>query len=260
MAAMMQVANMHGIPVLGEEDEYREHGDEAVRLRAGRIRSLVQNDLAFAITDPLDGSNQAAGMSQRSGWGSCALVRTPGLPKMSAAVILGDGRSYVSGEGGVWMSEASDPDRTPVSYFITPKLYDPGFERPHFILPASKNTLVARTHKIMEGTDSVKWISPLGGNPGILAGMLGGQAVAAMQPTAFAWDHMAAFILASAGFTVMNSDSDDSLSAQEVSDMLLLDLASGRKTGTMYIGRTRELTLQIKNADGTARRNSLKER
>lgn len=248
MSAMLQVASLHGLPLLGEEDEYRASGTNAAKLRGSRIRSLMEHDLPFAITDPLDGSNQAAGMSQRSGWGACAMVRTPGSPLLTAAVILGDGRAYMSGDGGVWMSEARDPDRTPLSYFVVPRLQDPGFERPHYILPSSKSSLVTRTREIMDRSSDIKWISPLGGNPGILAGMLGGQAVAAMQPSAYAWDHMAALILAGAGFVVLSDDSEDRLDVEGVSNTLLLDLAQGRRTRSMYIGRTEEFAERIKSA------------
>ncbi len=251
MSAMAHVASLAGLPLFGEEDEHRDDGGP--QRRGERLRYLMQNELGFAITDALDGSNQAAGMSQRSGWGSCAMVRTPGVPDLTAAVVLGDGRGYVSALDGVWMSEASHPDGMPAFYLIKPNLSGSGFDRPHFIIPASKSKLVAHTHEMMKIDADVQWISPLGGNPGILAGMLGGRAVAAMQPAAYAWDHMAALILAGAGFTVLDERADESYTATTISTLLLEDMAAGRRTQTLYIGRTPQLARRIRAADVGAR-------
>lgn len=243
--AAQHSATLNGVATLGEEDEYRTQGEEGARLRGQRLAYLLANDLPFALVDPLDGSNQAAGMGQRSGWAACALVKAP---KISAAVLLGDGRGFVSSNGRVWLSESTHPDRSPVFYALEPKLSAVGFRRAHFVIPAAKRSTVERANAIMSADDEIRWISPLGGNPGILAAMLGAGAHAAMQPTAYAWDHMATLILAEAGFPVIGAEGRI-IDPDELIETMLRDMVAGERTETMYVGRTLDLALRLRDAD-----------
>ncbi|ALJ19028.1 hypothetical protein [Microbacterium sp. No. 7] len=251
--AAQVAANEAGVVALGEEDEHRgEPGGGAIS-RGQRLKYLIGNDLPFAIVDPLDGSNQAAGMGQRSGWASCAMVKYPGSPQLAVAVLLGDGRGFVAHDDQVWMSESSHPDRTPLFYALNVDRSLSGLSRAHYVIPAAKRSTAERAVAIMRSDDSIEYISPLGGNPGILAAMYGASAPAALQPEAYAWDHMAALILANGGFPVIRATDTEPLSADDLVELLLTDLAAGRKTETLYMGRSLEAAIKLRDADRLAR-------
>lgn len=250
--AAQLAANEAGVVALGEEDEHRADGDAGAAARGTRLKYLIANNLPFAIVDPLDGSNQAAGMGQRSGWASCAMVKFPGVPQLAVAVLLGDGRGFVAHEEQVWMSESSHPDRTPLFYALDVDRSSGGLVRKHYVVPAAKRTTIERAYAIMRSDASIQYISPLGGNPGILAAMYGASAPAALQPEAYAWDHMAALVLATGGFPVIRGDSDQPLSTDALTELLLSDLAAGRKTDTLYMGRTLDAALRLRDADALA--------
>lgn len=249
--AAFATAAYAGVAIVGEEDEYRGEGGAAARGK--RVASLVEKTLPFAIVDPLDGSNQAAGMGQRSGWASCAMVSIPGNAGIAVAVLLGDGRGFVSYDGRIWLSESAHPDRPSVAYLLESNLRDPGFARAHFVIPAAKQSTIEQASRIMTAEETIRWISPLGGNPGILAGMLGAKALGAMQPTAYAWDHMAPLILAEAGFPVIRRDDTTPLSAYELRELLLRDLIAGERTETLYMGRTLDIAQRLRDADVAAK-------
>lgn len=246
-------ANEAGVVALGEEDEYRVHGASGALARGHRLRNLVVTNMPFVIVDPLDGSNQAAGMGQRSGWASCAMVKFPGDPGLAVAVLLGDGRGFVAHNGQVWMNESSHPDRTPLFYALDVDRSAPGLSRAHYVVPAAKRSSVKRAAAIMGSDDSIEYISPLGGNPGILAAMYGASAPAALQGEAFAWDHMAALVLATGGFPVIRASDDRPLGADELSEILLTDLIAGRKTEALYMGRTLGAAQKLRAADLSGR-------
>lgn len=246
--AALQAANANGVVALGEEDDFRSAGEEGPALRGQRLAYLIKNDLPFALVDPLDGSNQAAGMGQRSGWAACALVKMPDWPYTAVAVLLGDGRGFVAADGHVWLSESTHPDRSPVFYLIEPQLANLGFQRAHYVIPAAKRSTLERAYAIMRADETIEWISPLGGNPGILAAMLGAGAPAAMQPRAYAWDHMAPLVLAHAGFPVIRGTDAQVLSADDLTEMLLADMVAGRRTDALYVGRTIEFAAQLRDA------------
>lgn len=254
--AAQSAATFHGIAAVGEEDEYRAQGEAGAAARGRRVASLIAQKMPFAIVDPLDGSNQAAGMGQRSGWAACALVSLPNDVDVAAAVLLGDGRGFVSYDGRIWLSESAHPDRPTVAYLLGSSLRDVGFERAHFVIPAAKKSTIDRASRIMSTDAMIRWISPLGGNPGILAAMLGGKALAAMQPAAFAWDHMAPLILAEAGFPVIRADDTTPLNAYELRELLLRDLIAGQRTETLYMGRTRGLAERLRDADVAAKQRA----
>lgn len=244
-------AALHGVTAIGEEDEFRAQAgkdEDRARLRGDRLRNLIRFGTPVAIVDPLDGSNQAAGMGQRSGWAACAMVRLLGEPVMSVSVLCGDGRGFVAGPSGVWLNEASHPDRPTIAYKLEPRLTESGFGRPHYVIPAGKKSTLVRARATLDADDKIEWIAPLGGNPGILSAMLAAGAYAAVQPEAYAWDHMAALVLAYAGFAVISHNDDEPMSPEELSEMLLTDMVEGRKTQSLYMGRTLEFARQLRSA------------
>jgi hypothetical protein len=246
--ASVMAAREAGVVSLGEEDEYRQQGEAGAVARGKRLASLIAKELPFAIVDPLDGSNQAAGMSQRSGWASCAMVKIPGTG-LAVAVLLGDGRGFVAAGSQVWMSESSHPDRTPIFYALNADRTRRGLTRAHYVVPAAKRSTLERAYAIMRSDHSIEYISPLGGNPGILAAMYGAYAPAALQPAAFAWDHMAALILAHGGFPVIRANDDGPIEAEELTELLLKDMVAGQRTETLYMGRTLEYAARLRDAD-----------
>lgn len=249
-------ATAFGIAAVGEEDEFRALGARGPAARAERIRALVKMRSPFAIVDPLDGTNQAVGMGQRSGWASCAMGwfpddqtgLSPGELAMTAAVHLGDGRCYLAHQGQVWLSESAHPDRSKVFFALSLDRGAPKLSRSHYVIPAGKRSGVERAAAIMKFDSSIEYISPLGGNPGILAALYGASAVAAMQPSAYAWDHVAALILATGGFPVFRADDPEPLTARQLSELFIVDLSSGRKTETLYMGKTEEAALKLRAA------------
>lgn len=247
--AASAAANDAGVTALGEEDEHRQHGPRGATARGRRLQYLIENDMPVAIVDPLDGSNQVAGMGQRSGWASCAMVKYPQVPSLAVAVLLGDGRGFVAHDNEVWLSESTHPDRIPVFYALNPNLATRGLAREHYVVPAAKRSTIERATAIMRVDDTIEYISPLGGNPGILAAMYGASAPAALQPSAFAWDHMATLVLANGGFPVIRAHDDTVLDADALSALLLTDLAAGRKTETLYMGRTVSAATKLRSAD-----------
>jgi len=250
--AAVLAANEAGVVALGEEDEHRAQGAAGAVTRGERLAYLLENNLPVAIVDPLDGSNQAAGMGQRSGWASCAMVKYPGDPGLAVAVLLGDGRGFVAHNEQVWLSESSSPDRIPLFYALDVDRTTPGLSRGHYVVPAAKRSTIERAYAIMRVDASIEYISPLGGNPGILAAMYGASAPAALQPAAFGWDHMAALVLAHGGFPVIRADDDEPLDAAQLSELVLTDLVAGRKTATLYMGRTLEAAFRLRDADSLA--------
>jgi len=256
MDAMTHTAALECVALLGEEDEFRtDQGDGAAR-RGERLKSLMESELPFAIVDPLDGSNQAAGMGNRSGWAACAMVRVPGNASLASAVLLGDGRGFTSGSDGIWVSESTHPDREVAAYRLEPRLGPTAFTRPHFVIPASKWSTVSRAKAIMDADPEIKWISPLAGNPGLLTGMLAAGAVCGMQPEAFAWDHMASLMLASAGFPVMRASDETLIDPIALTELLLTDMAQGRMTETLYVGRTLDWAARLRDADARSLENA----
>jgi len=247
--AALVAAHEAGVIALGEEDEYRSLGDSGAVARGDRLASLLDNGLPFAIVDPLDGSNQAAGMGQRSGWAACSMVKLPGMPHPAVAVLLGDGRGFVAADDRVWMAESSHPDRPPIFYSLDVDRSKRGLRRGHYVVPAAKRSTLERAYAIMKSDLSIEYISPLGGNPGILAAMYGAAAPAAMQPEAYAWDHMAALVLAHGGFPVIRAHDDTPLGAQSLSELLLTDMIAGRRTETLYMGRTLDDARKLRDAD-----------
>lgn len=243
--AMNQTAWKYGaIPLLGEEDEFRKEGLAAPKLRGERIKELVEQRRRLIVADSLDGSNQAAAMAQRSAWGSCGLLWDWRQPTLTAAIKLGDGRAfYTTGEDGVWYSESTDLEPANTWYEFRPgDRCRPTFPRQHWIVPASKAATIAHAQAMIEvsksGETPVEWISPLGGSPGIVSGLLTAGAIAAKQPESYAWDGVGVYICAAAGLPTISAESPDPLSTAELSRMFMEDLKDGRKTQTLYVGRT----------------------
>lgn len=147
------------------------------------------------------------------------------------------------------MSESTRPDRTPIFYAIDVDHSVSGLARAHYVIPAAKASSIGRAYAILTTANGIEYISPLGGNPGILAAMYGAAAPAAMQPTAYAWDHMAALILANRGFPVIRAHDETSLSADELTEILLTDMVAGRRTETLYMGRTLDSARYLRDAD-----------
>lgn len=242
---MYRTALMYGLEPIGEEDQFRKEED-GPKLRGEYLRTLIREGRKVAIVDPLDGSNQAAGMGQRSGWACCALVCDPDQSLPAAAVLLGDGRGLVTaGNNGVWLSESHHPDKPAISYRLTP--FDrarPVFKRRHWVVPAAKEKTIEHALAMIDASrdpdhkPAVAWVSPLGGNPGFAAGLLCAGAVAAVQPESYAWDQMGPYICAVAGLPTISASSPDPLQAEEIADMLVNDLMNGRKTQALYTGRT----------------------
>lgn len=250
--SMVFTANHLDLRILGEEDQFRKLGEvQGGRQRGLYLRNLVDRNERFAIVDPLDGSNQAAGMGQRSGWASCALVRYPKGRLFSGCILLGDGRAFVTDGHSIWLSESSHPDRPATAYLLDPLSPDRlPFERHHYIIPATKRTGIAHAEQLLGKESRITWLGPLGGNPGIMTGLICAGAVAAMQPKSWAWDQMATYMMAVAGFPVLGASSgDEVLSAEEITSILLEDLAAGRMTESMYIGRTIAHAERLRNAD-----------
>lgn len=247
-AEMQRIAGPLRVTLLGEEDEYRGNDDGAAA-RGRRAREVIEAREVLAVADPLDGSNQAAGMGQRSGWACCAMVVPAQITQTSIAILLGDGRTFVCSDGQVRFSETTHPDRARVFYQLQGTATRSHFEREHWVIPAAKRSRIAHTSQLLAADQNIKWISPLGGNPGILAAMLGAGAVAAVQPRAYAWDHMAAVVLATAGFVVLSRSSSAPLSGNDLIQLLLRDLVAGRRTEAMYIGRNRDFVERLREAD-----------
>ncbi len=254
--AMKSVAEAEMIGLIGEEDEYRA-GPDGARRRGERLWNLITTGMPFGIADPCDGTNQVAGMGQRSGWASCVMVHQPPTSRtdsvlLTPAVLLGDGRAFVGGEGGIWLSESSSPDRPSPAYLLDPMRSMTTFARHHYVIPASKAKTIAAAHAIIDQDAKIQWIAPLAGNPGILAAMLCAGAVAAMQPEAWAWDHMAALMLAYGGLQVIDNRTDAPKNAAELSAILLEDLIAGRQTRALYMARDLDLARRLRDAAAAA--------
>lgn len=240
------MSRLYRIPLFGEEDRFR-HLPDGPRLRGEALRKEPE----FVISDPVDGSNQIAGMSNRSGWASCALVKVAGDPLAAVAIYVGDGRCYSAYGDVVWLSANNHPDGSPTLYRL-PDHPDPrGFTRKHYIMPASKASTLKRASRVV-GRAEIEYIAPLAGNPGLAIGLISGGAMGGMQPAAYAWDHMASFVLASANFTVLTQNNDQPLTSADILETLVADLIAGRKTEAMYIGRTYEDAQLLKHADSEA--------
>lgn len=285
--AMQAVAERHlDLALLGEEDQFRvvakldpslgpEEREaegrrlemEAARQRGQHLARLDEENRPFALVDPVDGSNQVAGMGNRSGWASCAMVRHAESPNIATAVLLGDGRLFVC-DGAVvrksdnephyasiWLSEAHHPDRVTPSHLLNPfGDWRHPFGRKHYVIPAAKRKMIDKVHRALagdarrHGDDAIQWISPLAGNPGILAGMLGAGASGAMQPEAYAWDHMAIVMLAQAGFPTLRGSADEAIARDEIAQGMLEDMIFGRKTPAMFVGRTIDEAKRLQEA------------
>ncbi len=256
MREMVRTAFAYGLEVVGEEDQFRKMPDARAR-RGEHVRVLLEEGKRFAVVDPLDGSNQAAGRGQRSGWACCAFIVDPSVSVLTAAVLLGDGRGVVTaGNNGVWLSESHHPDRPAVAYQLSQSHRDrPPFERPHWVLPAAKEGRLEHALAVVDasrgdgGEAHVSWISPLGGNPGFVAGLLCAGAVAGVQPESDAWDQMGPYLCAVAGLPTISAASPDPLTPEEISEMLLRDLMAGRKTQALYSGRSLQDARYLREVD-----------
>ena len=51
---------------------------------------------------------------------------------------------------------------------------------------------------------------------------------------------------------MIRGDSDQPLSTDALTELLLSDLAAGRKTDTLYMGRTLDAALRLRDADALA--------
>lgn len=258
---MYETALLYGLEPIGEEDQFRKEKTRGPELRGRYLQTLVGEGRKFAIVDPLDGSNQAAGMGQRSGWACCAMVCDPAMSLPAAAVLLGDGRGLVTaGNNGVWLSESHHPDKPAVSYRLTPfGRARPVFSRRHWIVPASKEKTIEHALAVIDASrdpedkPAVAWVSPLGGNPGFAAGLLCAGAVAAVQPESYAWDQMGPYICAVAGLPTISANSPHPMEAEEIADMLVKDLMNGRKTQALYTGRTLQDARYLREVDLAAK-------
>ncbi|QIK72065.1 hypothetical protein G7070_07035 [Propioniciclava coleopterorum] len=258
--AMEYTARTYGnVEILGEEDQFRPLQDGPTR-RGEYLRKLLREGRRVAVVDPLDGSNQARAMGMRSGWATCAMVLGPQQRTIAAAVYLGDGRTVVTaGDDGVWASEPAHPDRPTVAYRLDPLARQhPTFARRHWTIPAAKAKTIEHAVAMIEASKNeqseppVSWVNPLAGNPGFVTSMLYAGAVAAMQPESYAWDALGPYLVAVAGLPTISAESDEMLTPEELSDMLITDLMAGRRTMTLYSGRTLKDARYLRSIDRAA--------
>ncbi|MET8317541.1 hypothetical protein ABZU78_25715 [Rhodococcus erythropolis] len=237
--AMANVAAAAGIPMFGEEDEYRAlangHERDAARLRSGPFRDALLRGDPAGFSDPIDGTNQAEAMSIRSAFGHAVALKYYG-EGLVMAVVLGCGKLFTTDGRDVYLGEALeavagirlDPIRVTQNVLL---------DRVHAVVPASKAATLGRAYAMSVDPDGFQYIAPLAGIPGILNGLIDGGCVAAVQAESYAWDQMAAYFCAVLGMPVLTEHSDDILGAYQVQNLLLRSMTSGYPVPTLFMGK-----------------------
>jgi hypothetical protein len=252
--AMQVAATGLGVALYGEEDRFRAladgHERDAARERGQFVKYDLGREVAVAVVDPIDGTNQAEAMGNRSGFCHAVMIKAPRVP-LAAAVVSGCGRVFSTDGSRVWVGEAPTEGQA----YEGGELLDPAqvaervmTDRLHAVVPASKASTLNLAKAMTEGPFGYRYLAPLAGIPGILAGLVVGGCAAAIQLRSYPWDQMAAYFCATLGLPVLQVDADDVLDAGDVEKLLLGSLVVGERVPTLLIGKNIEYATRLRSA------------
>lgn len=247
---MEAAAKRYGAKFFSEEDEFRrQFKDAAPAERAKAIQYAALSNHPIIIADPLDGSHQCAAMLQPGGWGHAVMTLSPRHDSF-VVVALGTGEAVATNNTDTMLIDLNELTHYESARIL---LSDEFIQRRHYkvtwVLPAYKPDRLNIASRIMEHAQSIrddlrrpKLVAPLGGNPGVLSSLIlaPAGAVAAYQPKSWAWDQFVFIVAASLGLPVATVKDGQTLTAQELTNVLYRDLANGLKSEAIVAGKTIE--------------------
>ncbi len=239
-----------GYEAFGEEDNFRSAGNHGPSKRADAMLTALRNGHRIAVIDGIDGTNQMAAMGNRSGCAVCVFLYDPkSITRFGACIITGDGFAFRSDgrsvEFAVYNFTAPNADLEWRVLSDTHVLETRFMDRPHGVMPAGKRSTMKIAQSYLDADPNSNYITPLGGNPGLMNALVCSGSLWGYQPEAWAWDHIGAFFLAALGLSVLAGTDTEPLSPEEIGDRILTSLVRGEKMAPMFMGKTNDLALEI---------------